>query len=132
MSIRDEERENERIEALPRALRDRWQPDGMSAPPEAEPHARTRPFRFGGRIVPPEIMRSLMLYLTAGIKPGGFLTSVLCNDLAMSVLKASEENLAALPVIVAYCYQEIPSAAWGSPDRVRTWLAKKEIDAERK
>lgn len=124
--IFDEEREEERINALPRALRDQWQPDGMSAPPEAE----AKPFTFHGKAVPSHTMAALNRYLVHGLPPGHFLTACLENNFIEAVCRADAENIEALAAIAAYIYHEIPSAAWGSPDRVRTWLAKKELDRE--
>ncbi len=116
----DEEDYEDRVASLPQHIRDDFQPDGMSAPPEAQP----KPFTYNGQRVPVETMRGLMAYLLNGTPPGGWLTAVLCNDLSMAVLKADETNLKALPATVAYVYQEIPSAAWGSPQKVRTWILK--------
>lgn len=77
---------------------------------------RTEPFL-------PEHMRGAMkLYLENGIEPGSFLTAVLRNDLKEAVGRADHINLQYLTNIVSYCYNEIPSTAWGSPERVTNWL----------
>ncbi len=122
----DEDREEERQAGMPAHERERWQPDGMSAPPEAP----EKPFTYNGQRVPVETMRGLQAYLLNGTPPGGWLTAVLSNDLSMAVLKADAENLAALPAIVAYVYQEVPSAAWGSPQKVRSWIARHEAERQ--
>lgn len=71
----------------------------------------------------PDHMKDAMKnYLEHGISPGGFLTAVLCNDLKEAVGRADSTNLAALPNIVSYCYNEIPSTSWGSPEKFEAWL----------
>lgn len=60
------------------------------------------------------IKNSLELYITKGYKPGGFLTSVLENDLTGAVGRADHINIKRLPDIVKYIYNNIPSNVWGS------------------
>lgn len=52
---------------------------------------------------------------------GDFLEAVLSNNLTQSVGRADAENLAGLPAIVAYIYNEIPEGCWGSPEKVTRW-----------
>ena len=53
---------------------------------------------------------------------GDFLTAVLTNNLRASFQTADEENRANLFYVVNYCYNEIPSDCWGSPEKVQAWL----------
>lgn len=57
---------------------------------------------------------------------GHFLTAVLCNDLREAVNRADSDNLAALGSIVQWLFWHAPSVCWGSPERVRDWLAQEE------
>jgi hypothetical protein len=73
----------------------------------------------------PEHMRGGMkLYLEHGVEPGGFMYSVLANDLKGAVSRADHINLRYLTNIVSYCYNSIPSTAWGSYEKVDLWLEK--------
>jgi hypothetical protein len=63
-------------------------------------------------------------YAATGCPVGGFLTAVLSNDLKNAVMRADDENSADLFEIVRYCYWEITSPCWGSPEIVRAWIQK--------
>lgn len=69
-------------------------------------------------------------YLNAGRQPGGFLTAVICNDLKAACSRADEVNLAALPAIVAFLYNEAPAAAWGSREKMDAWIDKRATERE--
>ena len=75
----------------------------------------------------PDIIAAIHHYAYEHRETGGFLEAVLRNDLAGAIGLADENNLAALPAIVAYCYNEIPSACWGSSEKVKDWLAVRVI-----
>ena len=53
-------------------------------------------------IIPSTTQASITRYVEHGIKPGGFLTAVLSNDLRNATGRADEQNLAALPAIVRW------------------------------
>ena len=65
------------------------------------------------------------LYVSHGAPPGGFVLSVLRNNLISAVCTADEENLRDLVEIVKYAYNELPGNCWGSPSAVTAWIAKK-------
>lgn len=70
----------------------------------------------------PAHMRGAMLrWIEYGIYPGGFLTSVLENDLAGAVGRADVVNINKLPDYVRYLFNDAPSGCWGGPDKVRAW-----------
>jgi hypothetical protein len=73
-------------------------------------------------MVPEHTVHALQLYAQERLQPGGFLTAVLSNDLFLAVDRADYENFQALSAIVVYIYNRLPRAAWGSPERVSTWL----------
>ena len=76
-------------------------------------------------MIPAHTKAALDRYINDRILPGGFLTAVLSNDLFGAVGKADSENLAALPEIVRYIYNEIPSSSWGTRDIIWKWVEGK-------
>lgn len=72
--------------------------------------------------LPDHMKKGMKNYLEHGIEPGSFMTAVLCNDLKGAIARADSTNLAALPNIVSYCYNNIPSTAWGSPEKMEAWI----------
>jgi hypothetical protein len=73
-------------------------------------------------MIPDHTKAALDRYVEHKILPGGFLLAVLSNDLFGAVGRADSQNLAALPDIVKYVYNEMPSASWGSQDMVYKWV----------
>lgn len=71
--------------------------------------------------IPNLTKNALSLYIEEGIMPGSFLYSVLTNNLFDAVGSADTDNIVELPNIVKFIYNEVPSAAWGSKDKVKTW-----------
>lgn len=69
---------------------------------------------------------SLELYLMYGYEPGGFLTSVLANDLFMAVNRADHWNKSNLYHIVHQIQFKVPSHAYGSYEAVRDWCRDKD------
>ena len=70
---------------------------------------------------PDHVRDTLQRYLEQGYGPGGFLSAVLSNDLMASVDRADNTSLAVLPAIVSWLHNEVPTACYGSPQRVRSW-----------
>lgn len=68
-------------------------------------------------------MDGLVRYVEKGIPPGGFLESVLSNDLAMACAKADLANRYRLHEIVKFLFNYPPSSCWGAPEKVSRWLA---------
>ena len=54
---------------------------------------------------------------------GGFLTAVLSNDLVGAFARADRDNLAAMGDWTLWLFNDIPSACWGTPEKVRAWTA---------
>lgn len=73
--------------------------------------------------VPVLVKASMDAYVNQKMLPGSFLMAVLCNDLTKSVGYADSTNLAALPDIVRYVYNELPGNCWGNEDKVYKWVA---------
>lgn len=78
--------------------------------------------------LPEHIRDGMKMYLDQGYEPGGFLYSVLTNNLKNAVGNADHINLRYLTNIVCYCYNEIPSEAWGSVEKVEQWMKRFQIE----
>lgn len=76
-------------------------------------------------MIPDYTMRGLRQYADDHQPVGGFLTAVLSNDLKGAFGRADENNRAAMFDIVSYCYNDIPSECWGSPEKVEAWLSRR-------
>lgn len=74
--------------------------------------------------IPPLLIEGLQRYRYQHLPTGGFLRAVLENDLAGAVGHADIESQRALCAIVSWCYNNMPSVAWGSPEKVEQWLKK--------
>ena len=62
-------------------------------------------------------------YLVNGRSPGGFYTAVLANDFMSAVIRSHPGNqIDALKGLAGWISNTMPTAAWGSYDRVQTWL----------
>lgn len=72
--------------------------------------------------VRPDMIEGLVRYKDHGTPTGGFLRAVLENNLKEAVQRADIDNQRSLCAIVAWCYNNLPSAAWGSPEQVRSWI----------
>ena len=105
-------------------------PDNVSAlDPEApwnkeEVEVEEDVYQFRDFFIPLRMMGAIERYVTKGIPPCDFLTAVICNDLAESVARADEENIANLPAYVAYFYNEVTGSCWGSRERMKAWVEK--------
>ena len=75
--------------------------------------------------MPETTVRAIRAYAVRRTPPGDFVTAVLENNLREAVGRADPLNRAALDEIVRYCTWEIPSACWGSPQKVDEWLGDK-------
>jgi len=56
----------------------------------------------------PDIKETIDNYVSKGWEPGGFLLSVLANDLMGALGKADQQNRAAIFDITKYIYNDIP------------------------
>ncbi len=77
-------------------------------------------------IIPPHLEGGLTRYLEDGIPPGSFLEAVLSNDLKEACSRGDSESLAGLVDLVCWLYNHAPMNCWGSPERVRDWIAAAE------
>jgi hypothetical protein len=77
---------------------------------------------FNGVILPERIVGALSRYVDSRTPTGGFLRSVLENDLVGATSQADVECLLILPSIVKYVYNELPGNTWGNKEKVARWL----------
>ena len=71
----------------------------------------------------PEHMRKGMEgYIEYGWEMGGFMYSVLTNDLRGAVKRADIHNRFVLLGWIDFCLGELPGNSWGSPEKVAAWM----------
>ena len=79
----------------------------------------------------PEHMRdAAKLYIENGIRPGSFLTAVICNDLFGAFGCADDINAAAMRDWVMFFYNDAPSRCWGSTAKFEAWAAHGGLSGE--
>ena len=84
---------------------------------------------FIGYNIPVHTQRIISDYVEHRYHPGGFIEAVLSNDLFGAVARADKDNLAALPEIVKFIYNQTPSNCWGSKAIVWQYLESKFYEA---
>lgn len=73
----------------------------------------------------PEHMRSPARdYVERGVRPGGFLTAVLSNDLKEAFGRADHINFQFMSDWVGWLVWNCPSGAQGSPEKVAAWIER--------
>ena len=77
---------------------------------------------FHGMSIPEHGKEALARYVIQHIKPGGFLTAVLQNDLVTAVGNADSKNIKNIPAYVSWLYNWAPISCWGSRINVKEWL----------
>lgn len=74
-------------------------------------------------MLPEHMQDGMRRYVEQGIPPGGFATAVLENKLAESFLKADTDNTHYMREWAVFMWEEMPTAAWGSTEKVAAWIA---------
>ena len=80
--------------------------------------------------IPLPILEGLRHYAMHHVPTGSFLEAVLSNDLTKAMGRADEHSRRSLWNIVNYCYNALPSTSWGSPEKVKAWLASRVVPEE--
>jgi len=75
--------------------------------------------------VPVSLHEGIIRYIEGHIRPGGFLRSVIVNDLLATYLTADKDNLPMIENIVRWFHAEAPGNCWGSEDAFRDWINSK-------
>lgn len=113
--------------ALAKVLRDHGHAliDGIGAVITSGP-----PDTVNYQAIPPAIMRGMLEHMEHGAPQGGYLTSVLENNLVEATGRADVPSLAALHDTAAWLWNHAPSECWGSPAKVGQWRqAHRQVEA---
>lgn len=80
--------------------------------------------RLGKLVIPAHTKEALDNYFLRGYEPGGFLMSVLTNNLYGAVNSADTANRHAIYEIVKWLTNDpiVPIHSWGTKDHVSNWL----------
>jgi hypothetical protein len=73
------------------------------------------------RLMPQHMRAGMARWIVFGIRPGGFLTAVLHNDLFGALKQADDINMRSLPEIGMFLYNYAPSLCYGSQSKVSDW-----------
>ena len=84
---------------------------------------RNEPFRKAlvDSVVPTHLQPGLLRWIEEGIRPGGFLSSVLANNLIGAAARADELSLVGLPILAKFLVQHAPNGSYGSPKALKNW-----------
>lgn len=75
--------------------------------------------------LPDTSQEALKNYFLYGLQPGGFLTSLLCNDPWPDVItRADHWNKPLLGKYLEWLHDHAPEGSWGSEEAVSSWLNK--------
>ena len=74
------------------------------------------------RGVPEHMIPSLLDYLIEGRVYGSFLRAVLRNDLCEAAFHADGQNIASWLIWARTMYNDLPSPAWGTSEKVLAWI----------
>lgn len=88
-------------------------------------------FRYRGVELPQRYMAQLDNLAKTGTMASPYLMAVLENNLYGAINIAMSQDGAeydVLPVVIAYCYNELPAGCWGTPQKVSDW-GKKFLEA---
>ena len=82
--------------------------------------------------IPENTLDTLRSYVVNGIRPGGFLTGIITDDLNKTCREAAGDNKKAVVSIWTFLFQKMPSSCWGSTKKMREWngLRSKEEDVK--
>ena len=81
-------------------------------------------------ILPEHCREGMILYIEYGVIPGSFLTAVIENDLVHSFAYADDINIKRLFDYAGFLYNECPSQAWGSKEKVAAWAKARKAEYE--
>ncbi len=73
--------------------------------------------------IPTHLLAGLDRYVSEHKPTGGFLTSVLENDLSGAFTRCATDPLDTIKPLLSYFFGCLPAPCWGSPARVKAWLS---------
>jgi len=79
-------------------------------------------------MIPNRLMDGMKRYVDGHVKPGSFLTAVIQNNLTEAIGRADPQSLSLLKEIVGWFYNEAPFSCWGTPEKMKEWLALRKVD----
>lgn len=81
-------------------------------------------------LIPEHCRESVRQYMEWHVPVGRFLMAVFANDLMDALGRADHINEEALPNYGKFLYNHAPPASWGSPEKVKEWVAKGVLNRE--
>jgi len=87
---------------------------------------KTKLLDFDGYSFTEQSKESLYNYFVYGFEPGGFMISVLCNDLYGAVARADFVNKKIISEYANWVVYRAPYGSYGDAETVRGWLSKNE------
>lgn len=73
--------------------------------------------------IPPTVRYAIDSYQMHGLWPGDTMHALLSGDAFTAFRRADNETRGALPAVIAYIDRTVHPMAYGSPVKVRDWLA---------
>lgn len=77
--------------------------------------------------IPAGMFGPVLRYIVLGHTPGGFLTSVITNDLRGAIHQSDSENSKALSEWVNFFHWHAPAQCCGSLERMESWIRERRI-----
>ena len=80
--------------------------------------------KLGALTIPAHTVKALDEYFLKGYQPGGFLTSILTNNLYGAVNSADHANKHVIYELVKWLVTEakVPTSSWGCEENVKDWV----------
>ncbi len=78
--------------------------------------------------LPSNLQDGLRMYVEHGIEPGGFLCSVIENDLEQAIAYADPGSLLALPDVVRWLHNYVSGGIWRSRENRLAWQRAKSAE----
>ena len=82
-------------------------------------------------LVPAHMVDGLVMYVEHGIPPGSFLLAVLQDSFVEAAARADEINKHCFFQWADVLWNELPGDCWGSPEKVRAWIAARAAEREK-
>lgn len=76
--------------------------------------------------IPLGIRDGLDNYINKRLRPGGFLRAVIENNLSVALFSSDLASRRELYNIMMWFQWNAPYQCWGSPERLRAWLSRKD------
>jgi len=72
--------------------------------------------------IPLVTFNGLERYVIKGIRPGGYLNAVICNNLFQALGQADQHNRHAIGTLATFINSKCPAACFGNPELVQDWI----------